>query len=327
MAFTRTAWWLLALSLWAVWPALSEREELKAADDALMAALNRRDIEGVLGRLHKDYVSLGASAETPTAWTSLSPPERRERVRAIFAPFEQFQIGGEEGTVYQVAGTTGIVSGVERLNLRRPNRAPELVRQRFTRTWQVAEGKWLLLSSHRSDFAGEALTRFPIPESEAERRIIEVAEQAPRYANVTLSDARVLRILAEFGIAKTVVEFGTSTGYSGLWLANGLRKTGGKLITFELDAGRAAIARENFKKAGVDGIVELIEGDAEKEGYREYLEQVLPLVRPGGLIVAHNMRFPTPSKDFVEAVTTNSALDTVFIHMHDRGMSLSLKKR
>ena len=43
--------------------------------------------------------------------------------------------------------------------------------------------------------------------------------------------------------------------------------------------------------------------------------------------MGHNMRFPTPYPDFVEAVTTNPALDTVFIHMHDRGMSLSLKKR
>ena len=61
-----------------------------------------------------------------------------------------------------------------------------------------------------------------------------MAEAAPRYANVTLSDARVLRMLAEFSGAKTVLEFGTSTGYSGLWFANGLRKTGGRLMTFEL---------------------------------------------------------------------------------------------
>jgi predicted O-methyltransferase YrrM len=213
------------------------------------------------------------------------------------------------------------------------------------RTWQRVNGKWLLIASHSSDFAGEALTRFPLPESDAERKIIEVAEGAPRFANVTLSDGRVLRMLAEVSGAKSVLEFGTSTGYSGLWLANALRKTGGKLTTFELDAERAAIARGNFKKAGVDTVVTLVEGDAhkelakvkgpvdlvfidaEKEGYRQYLEQVLPLVRPGGMIVAHNMRFPTPRPEFVEAVTTNPALDTVFIHMHDRGMSLSLKKR
>ena len=168
---------------------------------------------------------------------------------------------------------------------------------------------------------------------------------ASTFANATLSDARVLRMLAEFSGSKKVLEFGTLTGYSGLWFANALRKTGGKLITFELDAERAAIARANFKDAGVDGVVTIVEGDAHKEldkvegpvdmvfidaekpGYRQYLEQVLPLVRPGGMIIGHNMRFPTPQPDFVEAVTTNAALDTVFIHMHDRGMSLSLKKR
>jgi len=77
----------------------------------------------------------------------------------------------------------------------------------------------------------------------------------------------------------------------------------------------------------VEGPVDIVFIDAEKPGYRQYLEQVLPLVRPGGMIVAHNMRFPTPSADFVEAITTDPALDTVFIHMHERGMSLSLKKR
>jgi len=323
----------------------SGTETLKAADDALLEAINRHDVEGIVGRFHKDFVYLSVDAEAPADWASRSHEQRREFVRASFAPFKSWGVKPEEGTLYRVIGDTGIVSGVERVERQRENRAPEMVRQRFMRTWQRADGRWLLIAAHRSDFAGEALARLPLPESEAERKIMEVAEAAPRYANVTLSDARVLRMLAEFSGAKTVLEFGTSTGYSGLWFANGLRKTGGRLMTFELDAERAAIARENFKKAGVETVVTLIEGDAhkelakvkgpvdlvfidaEKEGYRQYLEQVLPLVRPGGMIVAHNMRYPTARPEFVEAVTTNPALDTVFIHMHDRGMSLSLKKR
>ena len=79
-----------------------------------------------------------------------------------------------------------------------------------------------------------------------------------------------------------------------------LRKTGGKLYTHDIDPGRIAVARENFKKAGVEDLITIIEGDAhqtatkntdpidvlfidaEKEGYDAYLKELLPYVRPGG---------------------------------------------
>jgi predicted O-methyltransferase YrrM len=220
-----------------------------------------------------------------------------------------------------------------------------MIRQRFTRTWIKADGAWRLLASHRSAFPASGPDSPPLPESDTEKLIIETAEQAPRHANVPLADARLLRVLAESMGAKNVVELGTSTGYSGLWLSNALRKTGGKLTTFELDPDRAATAREHFKRAGVDNIITLMEGDAhknlekvkgpidlafvdaEKDGYKQYLEQLLPKMRPGGLILAHNMRFPTPSPDFIQAATTNPALDTIFLNMDDRGMAVSLKKR
>ena len=51
------------------------------------------------------------------------------------------------------------------------------------------------------------------------------------------------------------------------------------------------------------------------------------LVRPGGLIVAHNMNRPRPDPKFVEAITTSKELDTVFLNMHAAGMSVSVKKR
>jgi hypothetical protein len=67
--------------------------------------------------------------------------------------------------------------------------------------------------------------------------------------------------------------------------------------------------------------------DADKEGYLDYLKKLEPLVRPGGLIVAHNMARPRPDPRYVEAVTTDKDLDTVFINMHAAGVGLSLKKR
>lgn len=81
----------------------------------------------------------------------------------------------------------------------------------------------------------------------------------------------------------------------------------GRLTTFEIDGGRAATARRHFEQAGVENRVTLIEGDAhekirriggpvdivfldaDKQGYLDYLNRLLPSVRPGGLIIADNI--------------------------------------
>ncbi len=130
-----------------------------------------------------------------------------------------------------------------------------------------------------------------------------------------------------------------------MWFCDALRATGGKLTTFEIDPGRAATAHEQFRRAGVDdlvvqvvgdahktlgalkGPVDLVFIDAEKPGYPDYLRQVLPLVRPGGIILAHNMRWPDPSQEYVKAVTTDPDLETIFVNMDDQGIGVTLKKR
>lgn len=158
-------------------------------------------------------------------------------------------------------------------------------------------------------------------------------------------DGRLLRVLVESMGAKTAVELGTSTGYTALWMCLGLRGSGGHLTTYEMDPGRAAQARENFRQAGVDDLVTLVEGDAHKQvasfsgtidfvfidadkaGYIDYLNKLLPLVRPGGLIVAHNMTPRMADPSYVSAITTNAALETVFINKEGSGIGLTLKKR
>jgi caffeoyl-CoA O-methyltransferase len=192
------------------------------------------------------------------------------------------------------------------------------------------------------------LSKPTLPKDDGEKRIltaIEQARQGERYANVSTADGRLLRQLAESIGAKRIVELGTSTGESGLWFSMALRKTGGKLYTHDIDPGRISVARENFKKGGVEDLIIITEGDAhktaitntdpidllfidaEKEGYDAYLKELLPYVRPGGLVVAHNMRRPAPNPRYVEAITTNPDLDTSFVLMDGAGIGITLKKR
>jgi predicted O-methyltransferase YrrM len=195
---------------------------------------------------------------------------------------------------------------------------------------------------------GPARSEAPRAASAAEGRILEVLEDVyrhHRYLSVPEADGRLLRLLAESSGARSAVEVGTSTGYSGLWLLLALAKTGGRLVTFEIDRGRYEMARANFARAGVGGLATLVLGDAhveiarlkepidllfldaDKDGYLDYLRRLLPFVRPGGLVVAHNMASPPPDPRYVDAVTADPALETVFLNMDEAGVGVTLKKR
>lgn len=187
--------------------------------------------------------------------------------------------------------------------------------------------------------------------AQMEARILKVLEEMYKDErqgawNVTPEDGRLLRVLTESIGAKHVVEIGTSHGYSAIWFCLALHSTGGKLITHEIDPGRVSLARENFKRAGVEDIVTLVEGDAhktvtklkgpidilfldaDKAGNIDYLNKLLPLVRPGGLILAHNTTdLESLMQDYLEVVTTDPNLETIFLHKQDLGIGVTLKKR
>ena len=185
----------------------------------------------------------------------------------------------------------------------------------------------------------------PLARTATEKNILaeigRMAKDHETYLSVPREDGEALWILTEAVGAKRVAEIGTSTGYSGLWFCLALQATGGHLTTFEINHQRATEAREHFKEAGMAERVTVIEGnahqnveklkgpidvafiDADKGGYVDYLTKLLPLVRPGGLILAHNIDM-TP--DYVRAVTTNPDLQTIF-YMQGRGLAITLKKR
>lgn len=189
-----------------------------------------------------------------------------------------------------------------------------------------------------------------LAKDDVEKRILQALDEMSRNqrrGNMTVpeQDGRILRLLTEALGAKQVVEIGTSIGYSGTWFCLGLQKTGGKLTTFEIDAKRAAQARGNFKRAGVDNLVTLVEGDAhvevaklegpidllfldaDKEGYLDYLKKLTPKVRPGGMVIAHNMNERQADPAFTKAITTDANLETIFLNMETSGIAVSIKKR
>jgi predicted O-methyltransferase YrrM len=190
----------------------------------------------------------------------------------------------------------------------------------------------------------------PSGKTAGEKKILAVLDdmgtnQRRGMMNVSVEDGRLLRLLTETIGARHVVEIGASNGYSGVWFCLGLQKTGGKLTTHEIDAGRASLARENFKRADVDKLVTLVEGDAhetvtkikepidvlfldaDKEGYLDYFNKLLPLVRPGGLIVAHNMNPGQADPAYVKTITTNPDIETLLLLREGAGVSVTLKKR
>jgi predicted O-methyltransferase YrrM len=108
--------------------------------------------------------------------------------------------------------------------------------------------------------------------------------------------------------ARSIVEIGTSAGYSSLWLATAAAQTGGRVTTFEVDPDKVALARQSFTDAGVgdrvelrhedgvaglaslsDGSADLVFLDAEKDLYERMLDDAVRVLRPRGLLVADNL--------------------------------------
>ena len=127
--------------------------------------------------------------------------------------------------------------------------------------------------------------------------------------NVSPNQGRLLQLMVEISGARRVLEIGTLGGYSAIHLARGLPE-GGRLVSLELDGHHADVARTNVKRAGLSEVVEIRVGDAhellddlaegdeapfdlvfidaDKEGYPDYLQAGLRLVRPGSLILGDN---------------------------------------
>ncbi len=139
------------------------------------------------------------------------------------------------------------------------------------------------------------------------RKFLDDTRGTWRDMNVPEVDGQALYDIILEHKCKDALEIGTSTGYSGIWIAWALSKTGGKLVTVEIDPRRRDEAVANFRRAGLDKfvdarlgdahtIVPALEGpwdfvfcDADKEWYTQYLKATVDKIRPGGCFVAHNV--------------------------------------
>ena len=167
--------------------------------------------------------------------------------------------------------------------------------------------------------------------------------------NVPESDGKVLFDLVVKHRYKKALEIGTSTGHSAIWIAWALSKTGGKLITVEIDEDRWKEALANFKAAGLSeyidarladahqlvpqlkGPFDFVFCDADKEWYKNYFTAVLPKLEIGGCYTAHNVSRHFGGRrggtgEFLDYVKSLPNFETTIVDSNYSGISVSYKR-
>ncbi len=157
--------------------------------------------------------------------------------------------------------------------------------------------------------------------------------QDQRMRAVGPATGQFLNILAKSLPAPTILEIGTSFGYSGIWLGEAARASNGRLITMELHGYKSAYAREMATKAGLDDHIDFRVGDAVKmiaglpdkldfilldlwkDLYVPCLEAFYPKLNPGAIIVADNMLMPGNEgvKSYGRAVRVKLGITSVLL--------------
>ena len=183
-----------------------------------------------------------------------------------------------------------------------------------------------------------------------------------RNLNVPEQDGKYLYDLIIENQYKNALEIGTSTGHSAIWIAWALSKTGGRLITIEIDEAVYNRALANFEEAGLSDyidarlanahdLVKALEGpfdyvfcDADKEWYTQYFIDVAPKLTIGGCFTAHNIPVFREErgrwgrggygrggqrgiKEFVDYVLDRSDFETTLEGTLATGISVSYKRR
>ncbi len=186
------------------------------------------------------------------------------------------------------------------------------------------------------------------PLSKLDQKVIKFLESRKsgwRDWNVPYEDGKVLHDIIVKNGYKSALEIGTSTGHSTIWMAWAMSKTGGKVITIEIDKNRHKIAVENIRKAGlsdfvdarlgdahqlvkeVKGPFDFVFSDADKGWYVQYFKDVDPKLKVGGCFTAHNvLNTFAGAQDFLEFVKSLPNYETTIDRSSSSGISISYKK-
>lgn len=177
------------------------------------------------------------------------------------------------------------------------------------------------------------------------RRFLESRRDSWRDLNVPWQDGQLLHDLVLKHRYTRALEIGTSTGHSAIWIAWALSKTGGRLVTLEIDPARHAEARKNFEEAGLapfidarlgdahelvktlPGPFDFVFSDADKDWYTQYFKDLEPKLVAGGCFTAHNVSHAGGgAAAFLEYVRKLPGYETT-VEGSSEGVSISMKRR
>ncbi len=194
------------------------------------------------------------------------------------------------------------------------------------------------------------MTQTPAPPVMAQTELTALLEdiRARDQGELAVSeeDGRFLRVLVATRGTKRALEIGGASGYSGIWIGQGLRQTGGQLISIEYDPVRAKEAADNIVRAGLSDVVQVIAGDAFaeipklggtfdmifldawKKDYKRFFDLTFPTLDPGGVFLAHNVvNKRSEMGDFLDAIAAAPGAWSTIVAPSGEGISLTYKAR
>jgi predicted O-methyltransferase YrrM len=181
-----------------------------------------------------------------------------------------------------------------------------------------------------------------------EKLLGEMESKGRQMLSVPRKDGRFLNLLVKAARARSVLEVGTSHGYSAVWISLGLEETGGKMTTVEIRPDRVQLAKENLGRAGLahrvtfkegdahqivptlDGPFDFVFLDADKEGQLDYFNKLYPKkLTPGAIIAVHNaIRMRGSMQDYMDMIAKHPEFDTVTLSLTmEDGFELSYRHR
>lgn len=195
-------------------------------------------------------------------------------------------------------------------------------------------GCWWISSGQSTTLSDEEILEF-----------LKKKKRTWKDMNIPFKDGQVLYDLIIENEYKHIVEIGTSTGHSTIWLAWAASKTGGKVITIEIDERRHLEALRNLEQVGLSQFVDarledahklvpllttpidFVFSDADKRWYTQYFKDIDPKLSIGGCFTAHNASTRMDGiKEFLEHVYRQENYETHIDRTSSSGILISFKK-